>query len=597
MDEPFFSRARRLGFRRRSMATLLCLYLATTAFEGIGIGMALPIFQFIQAGEDLNALTADSRLWQMLVEAFGFVGVPVSLASLLIAAFLSIVCRQVFIYLRMTYTARVRSNLIADLQKRMFQGYLGASIDYHEREASGKSVDDFVRQSERAINHIIHQLDFLGFSILAAMYAVVLVVLSPTMAALGAVVLGGVAFALRGLLHRTRQVGYGFTEAMQRLSGYLAERLTQIRLIRLSGTEANEARHFRQLADVQRDRATATLYLAAQQATLMEPMVAGAALVLVYVGVRLAGLGIDTLGLFILVLVRMLPIFRQVLTTRQVVLTTEGSAAAVLERLDAVAAAAEGTAAGKGFTELDREIRFEAVSFTYPDAPQRALEGVNLVIPARRLTALVGPSGGGKSTLVDLLPRMREPTSGRILFDDIALTDIDRNQLRASIGFVPQTPLILSGTPADHIRYGCDGAGVDEIREAARRAGAHDFIMALTKGYDTQLPAGGIGLSGGQRQRLDLARALLRRATILVLDEPTSHLDADSEGLFRQTLQELRSSRDMTIIVIGHHLVTVAAADQIVVMAGGRIDAVGHHDALLAEDGWYARAFRKQATA
>jgi ATP-binding cassette, subfamily B, bacterial MsbA len=246
------------------------------------------------------------------------------------------------------------------------------------------------------------------------------------------------------------------------------------------------------------------------------------------------------------------------------------------------------------FSRLDQGISYDHVSFTYGSGDTPALHDVTATILAHRMCALVGRSGAGKSTLVDLLPRLRELTAGTIRFDGIPITEFTTDSLRAGIAFVPQQPQIFNISAAEHIRYGKEGATDEEVREAARLAGALDFIEALPGGFDCPLGDGGNRLSGGQRQRLDIARALVRRAPILILDEPTSALDADAEAAFRDALRTLRSETNLTIIVIAHRLSTIADADQIVVLQQGHVESVGSHAELMAAGGWYARAHAQQ---
>ena len=210
------------------------------------------------------------------------------------------------------------------------------------------------------------------------------------------------------------------------------------------------------------------------------------------------------------------------------------------------------------------------------------------------MTALVGPSGAGKSTLIDILPRLRTPQKGEVLFDGVPQSEFSTESLRKAIGFAPQSPQIFNVSPAEHIRYGCPDASMDDIIGAAKGAQADEFIQRLPNGYNTPLGEEAIRLSGGQRQRLDLARALVSQAPVLVLDEPTSNLDADAEGRFRDALEHIRKERQITIIIIGHRLSTIQNADQIVVMQEGRISQVGNHDELISQGGWYARAYDKQ---
>ena len=196
--------------------------------------------------------------------------------------------------------------------------------------------------------------------------------------------------------------------------------------------------------------------------------------------------------------------------------------------------------------------------------------------------------------MIDLLPRIRRPASGSILFDSQDIDAFDLVSLRAGIAYAPQTPQVFNVPLIDHIRYGKADATEDDVHWAATVANATEFIEQMPDGFSTLAGEGGSRLSGGQRQRLDLARALVRRSPILLLDEPTSNLDATSEALFRDSLERLKRETNMTIIVIAHRLSTVAMADQIVVMQEGRVVAADSHERLREAGGWYADAFDKQ---
>jgi ABC-type multidrug transport system fused ATPase/permease subunit len=589
--------ARRLGVPMRVLLFLFLLNCTSVLFEVAGVGMLLPVFELLQAGAaspEAGLERLQGRHWDVLRSLSSQSGIPITLGLLLSISFGLIVMRQIFSYFSQRYQGAVERELSNRIRHRAFHRFLFAQAGLQDHSRVGDVVAVLNAELRRALEVILSIPQSLTLVVQAVAYLGALFLLSAPMTALALVVMIGIGLALRGTVSEVKRRGGAISAANRDLSAFMVERLKHTRLIRLSGTEKAESQAVYNLSKRYADETLKQKLASLRMSLVPEPVAAGVAYLMLFMGGQVFGLSFEKLGLFSIVLIRLMPIVRGGLVQYVSVVGKMPS----LERLDDYLTQTLAEREPKGgavkLERVERGIEYRNLTFSYRDANAPAIWDVSVGLPAHRMSALVGPSGAGKSTFVDLLPRLRVPSAGEIYIDDVALSDFSVASLRGGIAFVPQQPQIFNISAAEHIRYGKDDATDEEVREAARLAGALTFIEALPQGFETALGEGGLRLSGGQRQRLDIARALVRRAPILILDEPTSALDADAEAAFRDVLRTLRRETQLTIIVIAHRISTIADADRIIVLRQGRVEAVGDHDALMAAGGWYASAYHKQ---
>jgi ATP-binding cassette subfamily C protein CydD len=386
---------------------------------------------------------------------------------------------------------------------------------------------------------------------------------------------------------------------LARMSAHFLDVIQGLTTLKLFGASRREVAIIARISDDYRHSTMQVLRVAFLSSAVLEFFASvGIAIVAVFIGFRLYGLALPVptwipipevtylQGLFVLMLA---PEFYAPLRNLGTQYHARMGAVAAAEQLIQVLDT-EPTQINPGTEPLAATrplgVRFEDVRFSY-EPGREALDGLSFEIPPGQRIALVGTSGAGKTTVVNLLLGFLVPTGGRILIGAQALADIDREDWRRHLAWVPQQPRLFQGTIADNIRLGRPEADLDAVREAARRARAADFIEALPLGYDSPVGERGAGLSGGQIQRVALARAFLRDAPLVILDEATANLDPESERLVQEGIDEL--ARDRTLLVVAHRLTTVRRADRILVLDRGRIVEQGKHDELADAGGLYAR--------
>jgi subfamily B ATP-binding cassette protein MsbA len=492
----------------------------------------------------------------------------------------------------------VGQRVVRDVRNQLFRHILNQSAGFFSRRTSGQlmsGITNDVNQIQQAVSETAGDLVREGLSVLA--FAGLMFYYDPKLALV--VVTGApvVLYPLVRLGQRVRRTSRRVQEELAHLSHVATEAFTGHRIVKAFGAEAHEAERFR----VASQRLYRTNLKVTSTVSILPPLMeflGGIAVVgLIWYGSsRIGAADGMTQGDFFAFVVAAFMMYGPIKKLSRVNTNLQQAIAASERIFDVLDTHSEvGERPGAGILAPLRDgIEFRNVSFAYDDGSSRyVLRDVSFPVTAGQVIAIVGLSGAGKTTLVNLIPRFFDVSSGAILLDGVDIRDVTLKSLRSQIGIVTQETVLFDESIASNIAYGSPGATREQIEAAARAAHAHEFIVTLPSQYDTWIGERGQRLSGGQRQRLAIARALLKNSPILILDEATSSLDAESERLVQDALANLM--RDRTSFVIAHRLSTVRRADAIIALERGRVAEIGRHDELLARPGGvYAKLYAQQ---
>ncbi|MBR9988943.1 MAG: ABC transporter ATP-binding protein [Gemmatimonadetes bacterium] len=583
---------------------LAAALLATFMFAALDTFSFVMVFPFLDAlfkeGSSINLFGAGERIGQLLEGTIGRLLPPDAdpldaITALCIAIAVVFLLKNVFDYLRQYLVVRLEQSVTRDLRNTVYTHLLELDLRFYNRTRAGQIINRLTSDTDLLRTLVTKNISTFFTSVLQVIIAIwVLLEISWQLTLLALVVMPLTFGIWRRLLAPLRRGDRRVLEMSGEVTSHLQETVSGVRQVKAAAAESFESNRFRNLTESYFGSVVRTERIRALASPLSETMGAIGTVLLLWFGGRMVVQGALTAGAFITFIGISLKLYQPVKwLTKFPSMIQPGLSAAdrIFEFLDTPAEMVDSPEA-RVFDTVNDAIRFENVSFSYTDdAP--VLRDIELTARRGTVTALVGPSGAGKTTLVDLAARFYDPTAGRITVDGIDVREFSVKSLRSKMGVVTQETVLFHDTVRSNIAYALPDAAQEAVERAARAANAHDFIMQMPHGYDTVLGERGTRLSGGQRQRIAIARAILRDPPILIFDEATSALDSESERLVQEAIEHLLEGR--TVFVIAHRLSTILKADQIVAMEGGRIVQRGTHDELVAEGGLYRKLYRLQS--
>ncbi|MGH7570120.1 MAG: ABC transporter ATP-binding protein [Gemmatimonadales bacterium] len=524
-------------------------------------------------------------------------GAPeVALRNVVIVLLVALVLKNAAAYLASLGSVAIQEDVVRDLRLRLFRHLQTLPLAFFQRMRAGQILARLINDTDQVKTAVSAALaSLLQNLVVILVYVVILIGLSWRLTIIALLLAPALLLVIRPLLGRLRRRSRELVAERGELTSHVGEMVASVKLIRAYVAEAFEAERFRQLAERYRKRVLRAQRFSSLTSPVSEVFAGVVTVLILWVGTRLVlsnpgALRPEVLITFLAVALRLMSPVKSVANYPTIMAGAAAAAERVFEVLDHPADEGDrpGEVAAPGFRD---RVEYRGVSFAYGSEPE-VLGEVDLEVRRGQIVAIVGPSGAGKTTLVDLLPRFYEPSAGEIRLDGTPLTRYTRRSLRALMGIVSQETVLLNDTVAANIAYGRTDFPLEQVRAAARAANADDFIAKLPERYETMLGERGTRLSGGQRQRIAIARALLRDPPILILDEATSALDTESERLVQEAIDRLMAHR--TVLVIAHRLATVRHADAIIVLSEGRVVERGTHDTLHAAGGLYRRLYDLQ---
>jgi ATP-binding cassette, subfamily B, bacterial MsbA len=571
---------------KKGLIIITALSLICGLFEAVSLGALVPLINIIATNEEPTG-----NLWTALKTLFGFFNIELNFTVLLIALSIVFLTGQVLVFLKQKLQITLRFQLVLDIKKQVFSRLMYTDISYHHDKKIGQFLDTILVETERAGSGFYVITEIFSNTFLIIIYILMLTYISLYLTCICFLTALVMLYFVNRLLENSKIFGNKIVDSNTVINEFTTERLGLLKLIKANSSEDIESGLFSVIGDKFREVNTKFVINGAKIELVFQSIMFIVAVIILYLSINVFYLSAGLIAVFLFTLIRMTTPLRGINNQRH---ELAGLMASLLN-VDKVLKESEKSTTiidgVKNYSGIQSSIRIKNLSFSYsPDTP--ILQGVDLLIKKNEMVALVGPSGGGKSTMVDLLMRLIDPDNGTIEIDTIDLKEINVRSYHAKVGLVSQDIYIFNDSVLANIAYGADTVSLDRAKEAAKIAYAHEFIEQLPDGYNSPLGDRGVKLSGGQKQRIALARAIYKNPDILILDEATSALDTESEKIIQSSINAIKHK--YTIVVVAHRLSTIENADKIVVIEQGKILETGTHEELVKAEGMYAKYYTMQ---
>jgi ABC-type multidrug transport system fused ATPase/permease subunit len=571
---------------KKSIFFITSLAIICTFFETINIGLLVPLLQLIN-----STSTPTGNLWDILGQFFSIIHLELNFINLLVFLVFLFIFGQILSFYKKKMQVTLRFRFIADIKNYIFSNVLKADLLYHYSQKGGQFINILNTEAESAGTSIFQLTELLTNSLLILAYIVMLVYISPELTTL-CFIIGLISLLLLNLvLARSKAMAVDVVEVNTRMNEFTSERFDLLKLIKIFSTETTETREFYRHSDAYARQGSLFQTNGMLIESIFQVIMFTLAVVILIISSLVLKMSLPLILVYIFILIRLSDPLRQINQKRH---ELAGNIAS-LQKIDRILMESQNSTTIKNgqidFRGINDKITLDQISFSYQEGV-RVLHAISLEIKKNEMVALVGASGGGKSTLVDLIIRLIEPDEGSIKIDGMDINMFDLSSYRRKIGFVSQDSYLINESILLNITYGYDTVSRERAMEVAKLVNAHEFITQLPNAYDTEIGDKGVKLSGGQKQRISLARALYREPELLILDEATSALDSESERIIQESI--IRLKHKYTIIAIAHRLSTIQNSDKIVVIEKGSNIETGSHDELLKRNGNYAKYYALQ---